>query len=70
MMDEKGRCCGVKPIHYKGGSWRSPPGSPMYFCCRCSREYDGVTKAQRSNFAWKLVGAKNPVWTNVLCSHE
>ena len=52
-LDEKGRCCGRKPIHYKGGSWCSPPDSPMYFCHRCDREYapDGQ---QRENWAWKM----------------
>ena len=38
-LDVKGRCCGRKPIYYKGGSWRSPPGSPMYFCVRCALDY-------------------------------
>lgn len=57
-MDDKGRCCGVKPLYYKGGSWRSPLQAPMYFCCRCSREYDGATKIQRPNFAWKFVNGE------------
>jgi len=51
-LDENGRCCGRKPIHYKGGSWRSPPGSPMHFCGGCCREF-GPDGAQRENWAWK-----------------
>ena len=50
-LDENGRCCGRKPLYYKGGSWRSPPGSPMYFCYRCDREY-GPDGHQRANWAW------------------
>ena len=52
-LDDKGRCCGRKPVFYKGGSWCSPVGAPMYFCTRCSREYgpDGEHE-QRENFTW------------------
>mgnify|MGYP001209491228 CR=1 FL=1 len=51
---DNGRCCGRKPIFYKGGSWRSPKQAPMHFCDRCHKEYgpDGV---QRENWAWKLI---------------
>lgn len=52
MLDAKGRCCGRKPMHYKGGAWNSPR-RPMLFCCRCDREYDPETHEQRSNFAWE-----------------
>lgn len=52
-LDEKGRCCGCKPIHYKGGSWRSP-NHPMKFCSRCCREFDPEGGEQRENWAWKL----------------
>lgn len=51
-LDAKGRCCGRKPIFYKGGSWRSPPGSPMYFCCECDREF-GPDGRQRPNWKYK-----------------
>ena len=54
-LDEKGRCCGRKPLYYKGGSWRSPPGSPMYFCIGCDREY-GPDGHQRPNWAWDEKG--------------
>ena len=50
-LDSEGRCCGRKPLFYKGGSFRSPPGSPMFFCCRCSREFDPEGN-QRPNWAW------------------
>ena len=51
-LDAKGRCCGRKPIHYKGGSWRSPPGCPMWFCCTCHREYSDPSGVQQANWAW------------------
>jgi hypothetical protein len=50
-IDDKGRCCGRKPIHYKGGSWRYS-GPPKLFCDRCCREYDPETLEQRANWAW------------------
>lgn len=51
-LDDKGRCCGRKPIFYKGGSWRSPLDAPMHFCDVCCREFgpDGI---HRENWAWK-----------------
>lgn len=58
MMDEKGRCCGRQPLYYKGGSWRSPANAPMYFCTTCCREYDGGTKTQIPNWAWKFVNGE------------
>lgn len=54
LLDDKGRCCGRKPIHYKGGSFASPPGSPMLFCHRCCREYDVTSGEQRPNWKYKL----------------
>lgn len=54
-LDERGRCCGRKPLHYKGGSWRSP-AHPMKFCDRCNREFDPLTGAQRDNWAWCRIG--------------
>jgi len=43
-LDEKGRCCGRKPLHYKRPS-------PHYFCCRCDRQY-GPDGQWRPNWAW------------------
>ena len=59
-LDAKGRCCGRKPIYYRGGSWCSPMNCPMHFCDRCDREYgpDGV---QRDNWAWNADGSRK-VW--------
>ena len=50
-LDDKGRCCGRKPIFYKGGSWRSPLGAPLHFCCECNREF-GPDGNQRANWAF------------------
>jgi hypothetical protein len=52
-LDGKGRCCGRKPIHYKGGGWQSPPGAPFKFCFRCDRAFDVETGEQRENWAWQ-----------------
>lgn len=52
-IDPQGRCCGRKPIHYKGGSFASPLGAPLLFCPRCNREYDVSTGEQRPNWAFK-----------------
>lgn len=51
-LDAKGRCCGRKPIDYKGGGWNSPR-KPMKFCDRCCREFDRVTGEQTANWAWR-----------------
>ncbi|MCU1313398.1 MAG: hypothetical protein JWM54_1155 [Acidobacteriaceae bacterium] len=51
-LDSKGRHCGRKPIHYKGGSFASPLNAPLLFCDRCSREFDVVTGKQRENWAF------------------
>lgn len=52
-LDEKGRCCGRKPVDYKGGAWNSPL-HPEKFCTRCNRAYDRVTGEQIDNWAhWK-----------------
>lgn len=44
-LDEKGRCCGKKPIFYKR--------PPRHFCPRCDRAYDAVTGEQIENWAWR-----------------
>lgn len=51
-LDSQGRCCGRKPIDYKGGSWRSPPEGPHKFCPRCDRSFDRFTGQQIENWAW------------------
>lgn len=42
-LDEKGRCCGRKPLVYK----------PERFCVRCDRAFDLETGEQIPNWAWK-----------------
>lgn len=49
------RCCGRKPIRYKGGSWCSP--APQLFCPRCDRAYDLETGDQMENWAWKRLAS-------------
>ena len=55
MLDDKGRCCGRKPIVYKGGGWRHL-GPAMKFCDRCCRAYHPETGEQMPNFAWEPNG--------------
>ena len=43
-LDEKGRCCGRKPISYKRDR--------HLFCDRCDRRYDMDTHEQVENWAW------------------
>lgn len=50
-LDEKGRCCGRKPIDYKGTG--SSPEKPHKFCTRCDRAYDRITGEQIENWAYK-----------------
>lgn len=46
-LDKKGRCCGRKPIVYKRKG--------EYFCPRCDRAYDLITKRQIPNWAYKTI---------------
>jgi hypothetical protein len=43
-VDEKGRCCGRKPVVY-----RRPP---HLFCCRCDAAFDAMTGRQIPNWAY------------------
>lgn len=43
-LDDKGRCCGRKPLVYKR------PDHHL-FCTRCDREFDRLGN-QRPNWAW------------------
>jgi hypothetical protein len=43
-LDEKGRCCGCKPLVYKRKGIR--------WCARCSRYYDINTGEQVEDWAW------------------
>lgn len=44
-LDDKGRCCGRKPLTYKREGRR--------FCDRCNRSYDYYQNFQIDNWAWK-----------------
>lgn len=44
FLDEKGRCCGRKPLVYKRPSFH-------YFCCKCSRDF-GADGSQYGNWAY------------------
>lgn len=56
-LDDRGRCCGRKPIDYKGRWHRE---GPHRFCCRCCRSYNRDTGIQIDNWAWKLTPAAPP----------
>jgi hypothetical protein len=49
-LDEKGRCCGRKPIVYKR--------PPRLFCCRCDAAFDTVSGKQIPNWAYPLLSAE------------
>jgi hypothetical protein len=48
-LDEKGRCCGRKPLVYKS---RFHKGGPQKFCFKCDRAYTLETGEQIENWAW------------------
>lgn len=49
MLDDKGRCCGRKPLVYKRlQGYNNPAG---LFCTRCDRAYTHDGKPQE-NWAW------------------
>lgn len=45
QLDDKGRCCGRKPLVYKRPEHR--------FCFRCNRAYHLIQNFQIDNWAWK-----------------
>ena len=45
LLDDKGRCCGRKPLIYKRDAHR--------YCVRCDRAYSLHTDRQVDNWAWK-----------------
>lgn len=49
-LDNKGRCCGRKPIEYKRY------GGHHLFCHRCDREYNPLTGIQQANWAYDEEG--------------
>lgn len=50
-LDDKGRCCGRKPMVYK--SRHSTPEGPQRYCPRCDRAYDLEENQQIENWAYK-----------------
>lgn len=46
-LDDKGRCCGRKPIYYKGMAWNSPLGCPKKWCDRCNTTFNPETGIER-----------------------
>lgn len=52
QLDEKGRCCGRKPMVYRGR--QSTAEGPQRYCPRCDRSYDLAHNHQIPNWAWKL----------------
>lgn len=46
-LDDKGRCCGRKPLVYKRDK--------HLFCCRCDRSFD-MDGNQITNWAWRDSG--------------
>ena len=64
-LDDKGRCCGRKPLIYKRDKRWSRTRDFHYFCCRCAREFNADGK-QRQSFSWKLLAdgqfLNQPCW--------
>lgn len=52
-LDEKGRCCGRKPLEYKSREPGFPDGHK--FCPRCDRAFDRFDGEQVKNWAWRLL---------------
>ena len=55
-LDDKGRCCGRKPIVYKS-KWSTAEG-PQKFCTRCDRSFHLETGEQIPNWAWCQVNGE------------
>jgi hypothetical protein len=49
MIDEKGRCCGRKPIIYKAGYAYNPLRWDYFYCDRCGNRYEAVSPFRRLN---------------------
>jgi hypothetical protein len=50
-LDDKGRCCGRKPMLYK--SHNSTSTGRHRYCPRCDRAYDFEENMQIPNWAWR-----------------
>jgi hypothetical protein len=56
-LDEQGRCCGRKPLHYKTARGMKERADPHRFCTRCDAEFS-MDGQQRANWAWTREGAE------------
>ena len=56
-LDDKGRCCGRKPIQYRREHPSNGKSGPYQFCSRCDRAFDPEGR-QMKNWAWR-VGASS-----------
>lgn len=54
-LDEKGRCCGRKPILYKRPQDTYVNFAPYLYCPRCDAAFDPNIKCQVDNWAWIIV---------------
>ena len=45
VLDDKGRCCGRKPLAYKRPTHH-------FYCTRCNAQFDAQTGRQQANWAW------------------
>ena len=59
-LDEKGRCCGKKPLVYK--SRNSTAEGPQRYCPRCDRAYDLNENEQISNWAYTYKPLPDGKW--------
>lgn len=50
VLDDKGRCCGRKPLVYKRPNHH-------FYCTRCCASLDPNTGEQQENWAWRWDGA-------------
>ncbi len=55
ILDDKGRCCGRKPIVYRGRNTTAT--GPHRFCTRCCAAYHLTENKQIPNWAWRQDGA-------------
>lgn len=61
-IGDDGRCCGRKPLAYRR------EGS--FFCTRCDRTFDILTKTQKANFHWFARGGGFRLSdTAIICEH-
>jgi hypothetical protein len=65
-LDDKGRCCGRKPLVYRGRNTTST--GPHKYCPRCDRAYELEGNEQIPNWGWKQDSIGN--WQRQSKTHE